>query len=37
MDVLYGDYLGLEGACPSDNDCEYLNYNGYVYKEPCGL
>jgi hypothetical protein len=35
MKLLYVDIMGLQNPLPSKGDCEYLRYNGYLYKEPC--
>lgn len=35
--LLYTDIMGLTNPVPDTNQCEYLGYNGYLYKEPCDL
>lgn len=35
MKLLYTDIMGLQNPLPDRGDCEYLRYNGYLYKEPC--
>lgn len=35
MKLLYVDIMGLNNPPPDKGDCEYLRYNGYLYKEPC--
>lgn len=35
--LLYTNVMGLADPLPDKNQCEYLRYNGYVYKEPCEL
>lgn len=33
--LLYYDVMGLSNPPPSADDCEFIGYNGYSYKQPC--
>ena len=35
--LLYQDVMGLPNPPPTTEDCEYLTYNDYVYKQPCNI
>jgi hypothetical protein len=35
--LMYADVMGLTNPPPDQSQCEYLRYNGYLYKEDCTI
>ncbi len=37
LNLLYGEVMGISNPMPSQQDCEFIGENGYLYKEDCGI